>query len=385
MTTTVAGQDGRYSWFGDAAGVTGGQIAFIGDPTDLINTVGLTWTILQRATDGSQPQLSYTTDGTTFTTVNLGSEGTFQQTINENGLIKVALTGATKLAFDVVSNGGTVTAGATPWVVTVAVTRNVNETLPWDSTNPFDPLAYNANPLDLNGQPTDTLLGLRTRVMIRLGFSNQASNPPPGMAALINDFISSGQMYLWRKYQALQTRRFFRWKLIPNQRYYSLLDNDEDPEAGFHLDPLKTIEWAGIQDTRNVWYPLIEGVEPQLYTMIDKPWRPARYSIRQALEVYPAPDQTYFMWLRGHVSLRPLAQDTDKTTIDSEMVFLHALATAKAHYGQADANNIEALANDYRGQLTAASHGTKRYVPGTQQVPPAVRPTLIGFNQPAGA
>lgn len=385
MGSTVAGQDGRYSWYGNANGVTGGQIAFVGDPAYFVGSAALTWGILQRATDGSQAQLQYTTDGTTFTNVNLGLEGTPQQTVNANGLVSIPLAGATKLAFNLVSTGGTPTVGATPWVVTVAITRNNNETLNWDSPNPFNPLDFNPSRLDFNGQPSDTLGNLRIRIMRRLGFSNQATNPPPGMTELINDFLFDGQSYLWRTFQALQTRRFFRWKIVPGQRFYSLIDNDEDVLATFHMDPLKTIEWAGIQDTRNVWYPLIEGIPPQLYTMITKPWRPARYAINQALEVYPMPDQTYFLWMRANFGLLSFSADSDQTTIDSNLVFLHALANAKNHYGQPDAKDIESQAQAYRGFLVAATHGTTKYIPGTIAVPPAVRPTLIQFDGNQGA
>jgi hypothetical protein len=150
------------------------------------------------------------------------------------------------------------------------------------------------------------------------------------------------------------------------------------------MDPLKPIEWAGIQDTRNVWYPLIEGIPPQLYTMITKPWRPARYTIRQAIEVYPAPDQTYWLWLRGNFGLMSFVNDSDITTLDSELVYLHALALAKAHYGQPDANNVESMANAYRKELVAGTHTTAHYIPGTVAVPPAVRPTLIQYTDNQG-
>jgi len=133
-----------------------------------------------------------------------------------------------------------------------------------------------------------------------------------------------------------------------------------------------------------VWYPLIEGIPPQLYTMITKPWRPARYDIRQAIEVYPAPDQTYWLWMRANFGLLQFAADSDVTTIDSELVYLHALALAKAHYGQPDANNIEALSNTYRGELIAGTHKTAHYIPGTIAVPPAVRPTLIQYQDNQG-
>jgi hypothetical protein len=378
----ITNSDGRYFWYGNANGVTGGQIAFVGDPTLLTGTASLTWTIMQRGSDGSYPIITYSThsDGSLPVSTRVGSEGTPQEPINESGQIDVSLNGATGFIINVTSGGGVATPLAKQWVLALAITRNANETLPWDFPNPFDPVAYNAQRIDFSGYPSASLAQLRSRILIRLGFAAQASNPPPGMAALVNDFIISAQTYLYRRYTALHTKRFFRWKIIPGQRFYSLKDNDDDALSNFHLDPAKKIEWVGIQDTRNVWYPLIKGIPPQLYTMITKPWRPARYDIRQAIEIYPAPDQTYWLWMRAHFGLLSFAQDTDITTIDSELVFLHALANAKAHYGQPDANNIEAQANAYRGELIAGTHLTGHYIPGTIAVPPAVRPTLIQYQ-----
>lgn len=380
MALSVTNADGRYYWFGNAEGVTGGQINFVGDPNLLTGTAALTWTIMQRATDGSYPIVTYETDGATPHSQQVGSEGTPQQVINESGTIKVNLAGATGFVVNVTSGGGTPNPAAKQWVLAVAITRNSDETLAWDSPNPFDPINYNCDRLDFSGYPSQTLAQLRVRVLIRLGFANQAANPPPGMAPFVNDILLGAQNMLYRQYPALHTRHFFRWKLIPGQRFYSLKDNDEDILGNFHMDPLKTIEWAGIQDTRNVWYPLIEGIPPQLYTMITKPWRPARYDIRGAIEVYPSPDQTYWLWMRGNFGLLSFTADSDTTTIDSELVFLHALALAKAHYGQPDASNIQALANTYRGQLIAGTHKTAHYIPGTIAIPPAVRPTLIQYQ-----
>lgn len=380
MALSVTNADGRYYWFGNANGVTGGQINFVGDPNLLTGTAALTWTIMQRASDGSYPIVTYETDGTTPHSAQVGSEGTPQQVINESGIIKVSLTGATGFVVNVTSGGGTATPGAVQWVLAVAITRNVDETLAWDTPNPFDPINYNCDRLDFSGFPSQTLAQLRQRVLIKLGFANQATNPPPGMALFVNNELVSAQNYLYRQYPALHTRHFFRWKLIPGQRFYSLKDNDEDVLGAFRMDPLKKIEWVGVQDTRNVWYPLIEGIPPQLYTMITKPWRPARYDIKGAIEVYPSPDQTYWLWMRAHFGLLAFAADGDTTTIDSELVYLQALATAKAHYGQPDANNIEAMANTYRAQLIAGTHATAHYIPGTIAVPPAVRPTLIQYQ-----
>jgi hypothetical protein len=375
--------DGRY-WFQTNAFATNtsGPITFIGNQSFVsTGSVSLQWSVVQAANDGSSPFLAYLTSGSTWTTATLSSAGAQLGGIqNGNVIIPLnTLTTTAALKLQVYSTGGSVLSTAKPYQVAIAITRNITESISWDNPNPFDPVNYNAACMD-SVVPTATMSSLSVRMLIRLGFANQATNPPPGMLSLIQEFLSSAQTYLYKRYLQLHTKRFFRWKVNPGQRFYSIKDNDEDVLCNFTMDPLKSIEWAGIQDTRNVWYPLIQGIPPQLYTMIAKPWRPARYDIRQAIELYPMPDQTYWLWVKGHFGLSSFLNPTDSTTLDAELVFLHALANAKAHYGQADANNIQAEANAYRLELIAGTHQTAHYLPGTIAVPPAVRPTLIQFD-----
>ncbi len=374
----ASSEDGRYWWMGDATSVTGGALAFIGDATLLTGTGVLVWQILQAATDGSVPQLQYSTDGgTTWTPVTIANAAGVQSQL-QAGSVNVALTGGTGFAVQVVSSGGAPASNTTPWVIALAIVRDQYSVVPWDFPGAYNPISYNAQAVD---QPVyRTLATLRTSMAIRLGFASQAANLPPGMTALINQFLFDAQSTLYRDYPALQTRRFFRWKVVPGIRFYSLKDNDEDVIAGLHLDPSKTIEWVGMQDTRNVWWPLVEGISPQLYTMIAKPWRPARYEIRQAIELYPAPNQTYWLWMKGHMGLKSFVNDTDQTTLDDELVYLRALANAKAHYGQSDAVVVDKDAKRLLGKIVGSTHGTTRYIPGTVEVPPAIRPSLIQFQ-----
>ena len=368
--------DGRYWWTANAFTSATSSITFVGATNFLIDTASVQATITQASTDTSSIFLTWS-NGVTTGSVQLGPSLQDQSLLTSSVAVPLYSTGA--LTVGVYATGGVASSAATPWEVAVAITRNINESLPWDYSNPFNPMAYNSAPADMSVY-TDTLANLRQRILIRLGFANSAANPPPGMASLVNEFLASGQRYLYRRYKQLHTTRLFRWKINPGQRFYSLLDNDENAQSNFQMDPNKKIEWSGIQDSRNVWYPLVQGIPPQLYTMINKPWRPARYEIRQAIEVYPAPDQTYWMWMKGHFGLTSFTLDTQKSTLDAELVFLHALANAKAHYGQPDANNIEAQANAYRMELIAGTHQTASYIPGTVAVPPAVRPTLIQYQ-----
>lgn len=222
----------------------------------------------------------------------------------------------------------------------------------------------------------ETLAVLRARMMVRLGYAGQVANPPPGMAALLDDFLSGSQRLLYLKYTERLTERFFTWTMEPGVRFYDLPDNDESCTK--RLNALK-LSWVGVEDLNGQWLPMVDGIPPEFYTATPvNSSIPQRYEIRQCIEVFPIPNAAYKLRIKGHYVLQPFIADDDQTTIDSELVFLWALATAKAHYGQPDANNLAAMANDYLGRLVGGKHGTKRYVPGSVPLPPAVRPTMLG-------
>lgn len=222
-----------------------------------------------------------------------------------------------------------------------------------------------------------TLSELRTSMMRRLGFSAMAANPPPGMADLLDEFLQDAQRQIYRRYKALRTERFFRWTMTPNERYYGIRANDEqtdDPAVEVFLEP-HSISWVGVQDLNDVWYPLIQGIPPEAYTRADlTPGWPTRYEIRQAIEVFPAPQEAYTLRIKGHFGVLPFSADEDRTTVDPDAVFLMALGNAKAHYGQPDANNLMMQAATYIASLVGGSHHTARYVPGPRGPREAMTP-----------
>lgn len=228
-------------------------------------------------------------------------------------------------------------------------------------------------------QSTSTLAELRSRMMVRLGFAAQKDDPPPGMTDLLNDYLFSAQRFLFRKYPALRTRRLFRWSLETGIRFYGLRTNDEDVNCARVLDPYKTREWVGIEGPNGEWYPLIDGISPTLYTTVTQPGRPTHYEIRECIEVWPPPDEqdpVYKLWVKGHAELLPFAEDEDITTLDSELVFLWALANAQTHYGKADATATSQQAQSTIMSLVAGTHGTKRYIPGETPRAPLPRPSF---------
>lgn len=283
-------------------------------------------------------------------------------TIGAHGVISICLDGATQLDFGIET-------GADNAVVAFGEA-------PGDTT--YGNINFNCACPEM---PTfATLIALRNRMMLRLGFGAQVASPPPGMTALLNEFLISAQTFLWTKYAALFTKRLFTWQMQPTQRFYGVTGNNDDPYRNLRLDFTKGIEWSGIYDQKNTWTPLTEGIPPELYTMVTQVGRPQRYEVRECIEVFPAPDVPYVMVLKAYITMQPFAADGDTTTLDSEVVFLHALATAKAHYGQTDAAATEKMALDYLGRLNAATHLNRRYIPGPRPLSPVVKPQMVQFQ-----
>lgn len=225
----------------------------------------------------------------------------------------------------------------------------------------------------------ETLLDLRTSMMERLGYASQADNPTAGMARLIDNFLRRGQDFLYRRHRALQTERFFKWEMTVGERFYDIPDNDLDG-CTKRLDAYK-ISGVYIEDLNAQWYALKKGIPPTFYTSAAFNGLPARYEIRQCIEVLPAPSETYNLWVKGHFGCNRFTEDTDTTTIDSELVFLWALANAKNHYGQPDAADVAMQAQAYLRELIAGSHGTARYIPGTIELPPEAQPIFLPLQE----
>lgn len=93
-------------------------------------------------------------------------------------------------------------------------------------------------------------------------------------------------------------------------------------------------------------------------------------------EIWPPPDQAYNLRIRGYPEAQVFGapkddgtyDDTQKTQCDARLVFLMALANAKAHYGKADANVAANELNSLLGRLRAQRHGNYRYIPGDDTV-----------------
>ena len=127
--------------------------------------------MVSTANDGSGVLLAYSDNTGTWTTFTLVPQTQLNSIQNGQVIVPLSNDSAQQLKIQVYTQGGSPSPTATFHQVAVAISRNVNETLQWDSPNPFNPMSYNAECMD-NAVYTDTLGDLRARVISRLGFIN---------------------------------------------------------------------------------------------------------------------------------------------------------------------------------------------------------------------
>lgn len=284
----------------------------------------------------------------------------------------------------------------------------------------FDaPVAYDTGEF---ARADKTLAQYRTDLLVRLGYAAMAANPPPGMKEELNSYLDDAQRQLYQRYSELHTERWWAWQLEAGKRFYDIpIDCTKALNArritwagiadnggralrtwasstafplGIHVMPTAgngfeyevtvagtmassepawpttegeliisgTVTMVARAAAAQRWLPLVQGINPLDFTS-DEPGLPTHFDLRQYVELWPSPDKPYILWLRGHMGLRRFNRDTDIPTIDGHAVFLFALALAKAHRQQPDAQNYAQMANRYIRDLIAGSHGLKRHVP----------------------
>ena len=297
------------------------------------------------------------------------------------------------------------------------------------------PLIYDGTPYQFS---VKTLLQLRTKLMIRLGFAAQLTLPPPGMTELLNDFLQSAQDLMYERYSPLRNQRWWPINITAGNRHYDvpsistgvLTDiafNNNDPAVddvtrltGSFIDDgftpgmvvsidgstsndmitfvvaavealklttstaggliteaagasitLNTITYKALDMRRiteqwvndgSTWNEMIEGIPPNRFNETGQSW-PQRYEWTDHLEIWPEPEKSYVIYVKGHFGLMPFEADSDVTTIQWNLVYLNALGDAKGHYGQRDAGTYYRQLEVMLRRMNGKEHGNKRNIP----------------------
>lgn len=172
-----------------------------------------------------------------------------------------------------------------------------------------------------------TLGNIRTEIQSRLGFG-MAGQAGVVNAPLIDSFIRGAQKQIYEDNQWMREKRIDERLTGIDQVLYDY-PQDCEPE---------NILVLAVQ-VNGIWNPLKPGISLHMRSIIGS-GQPLRYELREQIEIFPPPGRQYTLRTEYVRSCSSLVSDNDRTTIDSDLVLLHALATAKAHYRQPDAPQV---------------------------------------------
>lgn len=221
--------------------------------------------------------------------------------------------------------------------------------------------------------PLNRTLGeLRADLSARLGYGASGANIGP-LVPVLNSYLASAQATLYWDYD---------WRSLRTHVIDSL------GAGAFYLDVPATIheerlEWISVRYS-NVWTPPLKvGISAEMYTSQTIAQCPTHWDFNRAsgspqIEFWPEPDAAYSVRLFGIAPLSAFTADAHRSTIDSELVFLYALAHAKAHYKQEDTALVMEQLNKQLAQVKNKGWVKRVYERGDESGWIYPRPLVVG-------
>lgn len=181
-----------------------------------------------------------------------------------------------------------------------------------------------------------TLGELRSTLITRLGFG--AAGAAAGViTANVDSFLFNAQVQLYWQFDWKKLEYRHDKTMGVGQSLYDYPTVAGGATADAHDERILRVEVNLAISGNPRWVELKEGISIDHRNALVNNSAPCRYERYAQLEVLPAPDQAYTLRVWYTRALGQFTMDNDRATIDDNLIFLHALSNAKAHYKQTDA------------------------------------------------
>ncbi len=216
-----------------------------------------------------------------------------------------------------------------------------------------------------------TLDGLRAELLARLSMGGMGASGGANQV-IFDSFLRNGQYQLYR----LQDWRFLVWY---EDKTIGVDQNVIDyPEACARDQRILKIETVyGGQ-----WRKLTEGITTEMWNTMDVQSFPSNYERYEQILIYPKANQVYTIRVWYVKDLGRFTENGDRATLDDEMILLHALANAKAHYRHPDAATYQGQLNTLVASLRGQSFSQNGVYRRDVLPPPEQRPQVVGRDVP---
>lgn len=215
-----------------------------------------------------------------------------------------------------------------------------------------------------------TLGDLRRRLRARLGFAIQGPAAENNRDVL-NDFLLEAHEYIQELVGVSTLRKKCAIKTSAGSYLYDWHNDDEDED----IDPSKVLSVWVVRG--GSWREqLVQGISERNRELVDMRDVPERYdTLNGQIELWPTPGGQYDVIVEYTASPGRFEQDADRPTVPGRLVFLYALAQAKAHYRHPDAAVAGEAFKTLMGKFKSDQHENRRYVVGgtTESQPQVVQ------------
>lgn len=212
-----------------------------------------------------------------------------------------------------------------------------------------------------------TLETLRAELLARLGMGGMGASGGANQSS-IDSFLRNGQAQLYRLQDWKHLITYTDKTLGVSQ---NLLDY---PELAARDKRLLRIEV--LQSGR--WQQMHEGITTSMWDTMESLSSPVRYERYAQILFYPKADQEYTIRFWFISDLLPFTENAHVATLDDDMVFLHALANAKAHYRQPDAQTYQGQLNTLLASIRGQSFGSNDVYRRDNMPMPESKPLVEG-------
>lgn len=201
-----------------------------------------------------------------------------------------------------------------------------------------------------------TLGELMTELRARTGFITQGS-ASKNNDTIMKSFLQEAHEYVYGELEPPARRKKTTIKLEAGSIFYDYHNDKEDED----IEPSRVISmWLITSDT--IRYPLTQGISENDRSFASLRQQPQKYdTLNGQLEVWPAPDQSYDLLIEYTADKGRFDRASDRSSVPDRLVFLYALATAKAHYRQPDAQAAATTFQNMMNKEKARQKENRRY------------------------
>lgn len=193
-----------------------------------------------------------------------------------------------------------------------------------------------SNPLIRREKTMQTLL---SELRSRLGFIAQGSSAQANDPILIS-FLQEACDIVVADLGIAHFKRTTTIQIEKNSKLYDWHDDENDED----INP-NDVTALYIADGENR-YRLLEGISEYMRAETEQGTPTHFERLNGQIELYPVPDRKYGLVVEWNSSHFDFNKKTDRCPVNSRLVFLRALATAKAHYRMPDAQNTASAYNE---------------------------------------